>query len=91
MFERFQRKAPALEQPISLGAASTKMLLREFMELPLHIERANRLPILKIDNPTSRGISRNIARALYGIVEDKVSRQAAFFEKGKHACCGADF
>src|SRR4051812_40447657 len=51
LFERFKNKTPALEQPIRFRIAITQMFCRELEELPLHIKRADRLAILKIDIP----------------------------------------
>ena len=57
------------------------MFLRQIVELPLHVERADRLAVFEIDNPVPGRIARNVARALDGIVQDEISWQTAFFEQ----------
>src|ERR1051325_5032438 len=61
--ERFENKAPALKKPIGLGARSAEMFLREIVELPWHVERADGSAVLKIDNPLARRVARDIGRA----------------------------
>ena len=44
-------------------------------------QRADGSAILKTDGPSLRRITRNVARALYRISQNKVSRQTAFLEQ----------
>ena len=80
LLERFENEAPAFQQPIRFRAVSSQMPLRQFVKLPLHIERADAFAVFKIDNPLPGGIAGDIARALDGIGQDKIARQAILFE-----------
>src|SRR5438270_12746560 len=66
------------------------MALSEIVELPLDIERANSFTVLKIDNPLSSRITRDVARTANGVVENKIARQLALFEEREHCRGGAD-
>ena len=66
------------------------MALSEIVELPLDIERANSFTVLKIDNPLSGRIARDVASAPDGVVENKIARQLALFEEREHRRGGAD-
>ena len=58
-----------------------QMFLREMMKLPLHVERADGFAVLEIDDPLLGRIARDVARALHGVSQDKISRQTAFLQQ----------
>ena len=57
------------------------MPLRQIVELPLDIERANGRTVLKIDNPLAGRIARDVARTADGVVENEIARQLALLEE----------
>src|SRR5204862_5529381 len=69
---------------------SAQMSLREIVELPLHVERADGFAVFEIDNPLPGRIARNVARAADGIVEDKIARQLTLLEEREYDRGGAD-
>src|SRR5207247_5327318 len=56
-------EAPVFQQPVGFRAAVTQILSRQLVEFPLHIERADSLAILEMDNPLVAG-SREMSRVL---------------------------
>ena len=57
----FKNEAPVFQQPVGFRAAVTQILSRQLVKFPLHIERADSLAILEMDNPLVCGIAREVA------------------------------
>src|SRR4029450_12692455 len=88
--ECFKGEAPTFQEPVRFGAAVAKIFLRQLMEFPLHIECADGLAILELDNPSLTRIARDIARAMDGVDQDKIPRQTAILKQRQNASSRAD-
>src|SRR5439155_12457109 len=90
LVECFKDEAPAFQQPVRFRAAAAQMFLCELKEFTLHIKRADALAILEPDNPLLSRIARDIARALDGIGQDKISRQTPILQQRQNTSSRAD-
>src|SRR5947208_13301891 len=77
----FKNEAPVFQQPVGFRAAVTQILSRQLVEFPLHIERADSLAILVMDNPLVSGIARDVAWAPHASGKHKTPRQTAIREQ----------
>jgi hypothetical protein len=88
--QRFEDETPAFQEPVRFRAAVAQIFPGQLMEFPLHIERADVLAILELDNPLLSRIARDVARALDGVGQNKIPRQTAILQQRQDARSRAD-